>query len=816
MGRLLSRPTAHLRIALAALALGLALAALALVVWLALPLPALPAGGEVAPAVQVFARRGRLLYESLEGQAGVARPVPLDALSLYLQQATIATEDAGFFQNPGVDPGAVLRAMVQNLRSGRIETGASTITQQLARMLYFSAEERAGRSLVRKLKEAALALRLTRSFPKDAILEAYLNRVYYGGMAYGAEAAAQVYFGKPARDLDLAEAAMLAGLPQAPAAYNPLLHPEAAAARQAVVLDLMVQAGAITPAQAAQARAERLRFAPAAFPILAPHFVMYVREVLERELGPDLPAGLRVTTTLDLDLQRAAEAVVRRHLAALEDRQVGNAALVALDPHTGEVLVLVGSADYFDAERDGAVNVALALRQPGSAIKPITYAAALARGFTPATTIYDTRTVLTTRHGEPYTPKNYDRVYHGPVTLRQALGSSYNMPAVKVLAQVGLGTVLDLARDMGLTTFGDAERYDLSLTLGGGEVRLLELTAAYSVLAAGGVYREPVALLRVEDAAGRVLFRRDGPQGERRALSPQVAYLITDILADQGARLPAFGEDNPLRLTRPAAAKTGTTQDFRDNWTVGYTPDLVAGVWVGNADNRAMREVSGITGAGPIWHDFMEEALRGSAARRFPVPDGIISAEVCDPWGLRPGPWCPSRRVEQFIAGTEPAEVEQVYRAVPLCLATGELAGPECPGPVVQRVYEYLPEEAALWARDQGLPPPPELPDGRRGAEGLAVRLVRPDPGATVLLTDEIPREHQRLELEAWASGPAPIDRVEFYDGPEVLAVVWEAPYRLAWPVAPGRHAFRAVAHDAAGVRSESAVAPVTVVAARP
>ena len=518
-----------------------------------------------APSTRILDRHGRLLYEIMDPHAGHHNPLTLDQIPLACQQATIATEDANFYSNPGVDLGGILRAAWINLRGGEVLAGGSTITQQLTRNLLLDPQERAQRTLKRKLRESILAWRIARRYDKNDVLTLYLNETYYGNLAYGIEAAANTYFGKPASDLDLAECALLAGLPQSPALYDPLVNLQAARARQTVVLDLMRKQGYVNEEQARLAAAERLHFAAVPFPIEAPHFVMLVRAWLEREYGLETmyQRGLVVTTTLDLDWQHTAQAVVRNRLAQLQepplekeqpDKNVHNAALVALDPHSGEIIALLGSPNYFDAQIDGAVNAALALRQPGSAIKPITYAAAFdpnqPNPLTPGSAILDVRTSFLTREGLPYVPVNYDHRYHGPVSAREALASSYNLPAVKVLDKVGVETMTVLARRMGITTFDDppdprnaAEgqgRFGLALTLGGGEVRLLELIAAYAAFANGGWRVEPVAVLEVTDAQGRRLYRAR-EQEKQAVLSPQVAYLINHVLSDNQARTPAFG-----------------------------------------------------------------------------------------------------------------------------------------------------------------------------------------------------------------------------------------------------------------------------------
>ncbi len=812
------------RLALAGIvALVLAAAALAVALYFA-PLPADPTDRLSGDATKIYDRHGRLLYE-LAGPAGSHTYAHLEEISPALRKATVATEDASFFDNPGVDFWAAIRALLQNLREGKLVSGGSTISQQLARNLYLSPDERSSPSLWRKLRETLLAIRLNRQLSKDDILELYLNQVYYGNLAYGAEAAARTYFGKPARDLDLAEAALLAGLPQSPSAYDPFLHRAAARERQRTVLSRMVAAGYIDEAEADAASREPLVFNSTPFPIEAPHFVVYVQALLEEMLGRERveKGGLRVYTTLDLDMQAAAEATARRHVEELGDRNVSNAALVALDPSSGQILAMLGSVDYFDEKIDGAVNVAISPRQPGSAIKPILYAAALGMGLTPATPIYDVHTAFTTRQGELFVPNNYDGLFHGIVPLRIALASSFNVPAVRVLRQVGLERFLNLASALGISTFGNRDRFDLSLTLGGGEVTLLDLTSAYAAFASGGLRRDPVAILRVEDASGNVLHEWQ-PAPDQQVLSPQVAYLITDILSDEQARVPGFGWASPLDLSRPAAAKTGTTTDWRDNWTVGYTPDLVTGVWVGNADNQPMRNVSGITGAAPIWHDFMEQALKAAAPREFPRPDGLVQEEVCSPMGGRPGPWCQDRRLELFIAGTEPQEVDDYYRPLQICAPTGEVATAACPpDQVVQRVFEFPPAEVIPWARASGVALPP-LPPYREGPSPLAatpgsdessaafaVRLVSPDPELVLRISDELPRESQALGVEALTSGPVAASEVQLYDNGRLLATIDEPPFRVTWPLEEGQHQFQASAFDSQGTRVDSETVSVTV-----
>ncbi len=815
------------------------------------------------PSTKIYDRHGRLLYEIIGSHAGKHTPVSLDEIPFYLRQATIATEDASFYTNPGVDAKAILRAIMINLRGGEVLSGGSTITQQLARNVLLPPEERTQRTLTRKLRETILAWRLARTYSKDEILALYLNETYYGNLAYGVEAAAQAYFGQSAAELDLAECTLLAGLPQSPAFYNPLVDPEAAKERQAVVLDLMVKQGYIDKAQARLAKEEQLHFASVPFPIRAPHFVMHVRRLLEDELGLATleRGGLQVYTTLDLDMQDTARWIVRRRLAQLSerngglpDRNVRNAALVALDPWTGEILAMLGSPDYFNPRIDGAVNVTLATRQPGSSIKPITYAAAFdprrADPYTPATMVNDVRTSFVTKEGDPYVPVNYDHFYRGPVLLRQALASSFNLVAVKVLDHVGLEDMTALARRLGITTLDDSERFGLALTLGGGEVRLLELTAAYAAFANGGHRVEPVAILRVEDSSDfqslpdfGSLNREWRPETSERVLDERVAYLISDILSDDTARISGFGEGSVLKLSRPAAAKTGTTTDWRDNWTIGYTPELVVGVWAGNADNEPMRHVSGVAGAAPIWHDFMEEVLKGRPVQEFAeilrfaqndtMPEGLVRVEVCFLSGKLPSPHCPHRKTELFIAGTEPRQYCTIHRPVRIDVTTGMLATEGCPSEqVVERIYTFLPAEAVEWGRKQGIPQPPteycslhgkSEADTRYTIQGdqspisnlqspISIVMTSPDPFSVFRLSPALPLSEQRIEVAARPAEETVIAELILYVDGEPLATLASPPYRSLWPLTPGVHAFHAEGYDATGRRLTSEPVYVTVI----
>jgi len=667
---------------------------------------------------KIYDLEGDLLYEVMDPHGGRRTYVPLEEISPHLRNATIATEDRDYWLHPGFDPIALARAVYYVVTEREIVSGASTIPQQLARMVLLP-EERFEQTAGRKIKEMVLAAELTRVYSKQTILEIYLNELNYGNRAYGIQAAAETYFHTDAANLTLAQASFLAGLPQLPATYDPFGGGlERALSRQQDVLRLMVKDGYISAEQAEQAAVAmeaHVFEAPDIDIDLAPHFVVYVRRIVEERYGAEAlyrGAGLRIHTTLDPDVQAKAEEAVRTGVADLADRNVTNGALVALDPETGHVLAMVGSAGFNDKSIDGQVNVALRCRQPGSSIKPLTYVASLERDWTPATLFWDVRTEFPDGANPPYVPVNYDRAYHGPVLLRDALANSYNVPAVEALRFVGVDGLLEMASRLGVDSLAHPEAicpeypyerppaYGLALTLGGGEVRLLEMTGAFAAFANQGVLMEPTPILRIEDSRGNVLIDNTTPTG-RQVLSPEHAYLITDILADDQARCAAFRCPSVLELNRPAAAKTGTTDDYRDAWTIGYTPGLVTGVWVGNSDNAPMVEVPGAAGAGPIWHAFMETALADQPAREFERPSGIVEHEICVDSGARPTEHCPERKSEIFAKGQPPLDKDDDwYQMVAIDTLTGLRANEFCPDHVVQRLMlDIVDERGRAWVQ---------------------------------------------------------------------------------------------------------------------
>ncbi len=698
----------------------------------------LPAPGEIVKqtdqqfkTTRIYDRTGTvLLYEIFDPQGGNRTVVPLDRIPANLKNATIALEDRNFWTNPGFDWYGILRAAYTTVRGEQIQ-GASTITQQLVKNVLIPESERMLRdprdisTYNRKAKELILSNEISRRYDKKQILEWYLNANYYGNLAYGVDAAAQAYFGKHVQDLDLAESATLAAIPQYPA-LNPIDEPQEAVKRRDIVLDQMFLQGYITEAETLAAKATKMRVTPKAFDIRAPHFVFYIRRMLEDKYGPETVyrGGLNIITSLDYNVQQIAEQSARDQVNKLQadKRNVSNASIVVIRPSTGEIVAMVGSVDYFNRDIDGQVNVALSPRQPGSSFKIFNYLTAFSQGYTAASVLMDVRTVFDDPGNPPYVPENYDRKYHGPVRLRVALASSFNIPAVKLISEVGAKNVVNTAHRMGINTL-NRESYGLALTLGGGETTLLDMTYANGVLANQGLmtgvpvdpqqkkpgYREldPVGILKITDANNKVLYEFKQPDTQRIVTS-QLSFLMSDILSDNSARTPGFGSNSVLKLSRPAAVKTGTTSDWRDNWTIGYTPDYAVGVWVGNADNSEMEHISGVSGAGPIWHDVMEKIHQTIPVHPFVEPPGMTRVEVCATSGLLPTPFCPERVKELFIAGTEPKTFDNIWQAFRINKRSGKLAT-ACtpPDQVDEKVFPIYPPGAADWVRETNVPQPP-------------------------------------------------------------------------------------------------------------
>lgn len=680
-------------------------------------------------STKILDRKERPIYEVF-GEKN-RELVPLSDISPYLQHATLAVEDSNFYGHKGFSPRGMLRALKNTLFGGELQ-GGSTLTQQVIKNTLLTQE----RTINRKLKEFVLALQLESKYSKDEILQMYLNETPYGGQNYGVLTASKAYFNKHPRDLTLAEAAYIAGLPQSPSIYSYYSSdPSRGLARKDYVLYLMKVRGwlgkdgkrhYITEEEYNKAKNEQLKFERAHSAFLAPHFVFYVKEILAQKYGEEYVegAGLTVITTLDLDVQQMAEKIVKEEVEKAKNLNVGNGAMVVIDPKTGHILAMVGSKDYFaDPEPKGCIsgttgpnscvfdpnlNVTLALRQPGSTIKPITYATMLSKGYTAAFPFLDVPTTFENMAGQKvYKPVNYDGKFRGPMPLRKALGNSINVTAVKALKIVGIPAMMEQARKMGITTFNRPEGYGLALTLGGGETKLLEMTGAFSVFAAQGIFRPPEALLEVRDSEGKILYKWVDNGGER-VLSKEVAFLISDILSDDGARSDVFGAGSLLNIPgHEVAVKTGTTDDKRDNYAIGYTPYVVVGVWVGNNNNEKMNPylASGITGATPIYNRFMKEYIKfyygndpKKQIEKFDPPENVKKVEVDRLTGMLPFE-DRSTRFEWFIKGTEPTAVSDWYQRLEVCKVDGKIANQSCKdaGKTKQKLYIKIKAELPEW-----------------------------------------------------------------------------------------------------------------------
>jgi membrane peptidoglycan carboxypeptidase len=746
----------------------------------------------------VYNRQGSEVMYQWVGE-GRRERVSLDEIPDVVINATIALEDDTFYDNIGVDVPSIIRASRDYVQHGGIVSGASTITQQLVRHVLFDEEYRYERTLQRKLDEALLAIMLTRKMSKDEILELYLNEINYGNRAYGIEAAAQVYFGKSARELELHEAALLAALPQAPGIWNPLNpDPEIRQLivnRQYLVLDLMVDKGYITQQEATAAKQRTLIFAeqrPDICPatgmspvnerepgLLAAHFEVFVQDQLTalfvsryeqegyvREDAEQLAeqviseGGLHVYTTLDLEMQRQASQAAETQVAALRNQyNLTNSAVVVINPPTGEVYAMVGSVNFCDPEIDGQVNVTLAQRQPGSTMKPFTYSSAMEHGWTASSIIWDTNVSIDIPGSGVYTPENYDNRQHGPVHVRDALANSYNIPAIQTMRFIGVDSLLELMHRFGVNSLNrDPSEYGLSLTLGGGDVTLIELTNAYAVFARNGTYVPTTGIRCVVDSDGNILYEyQDGcPRGNetgetryavaapRTVLDSRVAYVINDILSDNVARSPAMGSNSPLNTNFTTAVKTGTTNDFRDNWTVGYTPDLAIGVWSGNSNNDPMNNISGLQGAAPIWRDTMHALYSFGIFPNssFTQPSGLYREDVCRASSLRdPATSCGAFRSEWFFDG-----------GVLIPNAQGQLVPPPLPPPAQQQSSEFG----------------PQLEEVQPGIILTYVRPITPDQ-ANILVAQNpgsVPQKYCLVPVEVLGSVPDAQQQL-FIDAPD-------------------------------------------------
>jgi 1A family penicillin-binding protein len=606
-----------------------------------LPSPTKLNDRQVVESTKIYDRTGEHLLYEIHGEEK-RTSIPLDQMSDIVRAATISAEDQEFYQHHGVQFKAVARAAIYDVLGRNASQGGSTITQQLIKNTVLTNEK----TFTRKVKEVILSVELEQKFSKDEILEMYLNEIPYGSNAYGIQAASQTFFGKDAKDLKLAESAFLASLPKAPTYYSPYgTHQDELKYRQEYILDQMKSLGYISADENKEAKDFDVlaEIRPFQENISAPHFVMYVKEQLVNQYGEKQveEGGMKVYTTLDWDKQQAAEAAVKNGVAAnVAKYKATNAALIAIDPKTGQILAMVGSRDYFDKSIDGNVNVAIRDRQPGSSFKPYVYATAFKKGYTPDTVVFDTETNFGTKE-KPYTPLDYDGKFRGPVKMKDALAMSLNIPAVKTLYLAGVQNSINTAKSMGITTLNNPSSYGLALVLGGGEVKLVDHVSAFGTFATAGVRHDKTAILKILDGQANVLQEYKNSPGEK-VLDTEVCAKIDGILSDNSLRAPIFGSNTPLRFDgRPVAAKTGTTNEWRDAWTVGYTPGLVAGVWAGNNNNSPMAAgADGVFTAAPIWRDFMDRALVNTAIEKFPeatnektgkpILDGAVNGEQKD------------------------------------------------------------------------------------------------------------------------------------------------------------------------------------------
>ncbi|HRY90980.1 MAG TPA: penicillin-binding protein 1C [Candidatus Gracilibacteria bacterium] len=816
-----------------------------------LPLPDALKGLADLPTTKIFDRNGVLLYEVLRPDLGKVTPIKFNQIPKDFINATLAAEDINYYSHPGIDIWAIGRAIFFNVREQRVVSGASTITQQLVRNMMGTPHNARGepreRNLWDKVQEAMYAVRLNNLYNKDQILELYLNRIYYGNMAYGSQSAALDYFGQNLYDLDLAQLAFLAGLPQSPSYYNPFVNFDNAKKRQAYVLEQMAKYSFITTDQVKSAKAEPLRLRPNKYKMKAPHFVHYVMNQIEETYGEEslLSEGLIITTTLDYNLEMQAEQIIKRQIDRLHKNNVNNGALLALDVKTGQILTWVGSADYFDQDIDGAVDMVTALRQPGSSIKPLTYLLAFEKGYTPATVIYDIPTQFNTESGT-YAPKNYDLDYHGPVRARVALASSYNIPAVKTLEYIGVPRFISFLKTVGINTLtAQPDFYGLALTLGGGEVKVIDMANAFNTIANYGYFKQNSAILEIKNSKNETLFKWAPPE-QHFVLGKNGqahAYQIIDILKDPLARLPGFGEGSVLEISHEAAVKTGTTRNFRDNWTIGFTPQILTAVWVGNADASPMQNVSGVDGAAPIWADFMESALQFKPKLSFPVPKGMVNMEICAISGLLPTENCQERVYEWFAADERPKESDNYYQKVWIDKKNGMIIPDTCiseqnAASFEQKTIIAYPAELQQWATSKGLQMPQISPCALSSAYPSAytkdtsatskpttaapkwqssgytndypveehppsIVIQNPINNDEYLVDSLLPLESQKIPIRVVV--PLQAVKVEYFIDDKKIGERSSAPYTLLWLPQKGKHVLKVTALLSTGALPESA-----------
>lgn len=733
---------------------------------------------QIAQSTTIYDRTGETILYEIHGNEKRTL-VKLEDIPDHLKWATISIEDKNFYEHGGFSVWAIFRTAVTNILFGK-KAGGSTLTQQFIKNSVLTNEK----TYTRKIKELILAYRVEKKFSKDEILQMYFNEIPYGSTAYGVEAASQRYFGKKIQNINIAESAILAALPQAPSRYSPYgSNKNLLIDRQHYILDLMVKYGHIEKEVAMVAKGMEVNFKEQSNNILAPHFVMYIKEALSEKYGEKMveQGGLKITTTLDLYKQKIAEEIITERAEANEENYgATNASLVSIDPKNGQILVMVGSRDYFNDDIDGQVNITTSLRQPGSSMKPLIYAASFIKGYTPETVLYDVVTNFS-NNNKPYEPHNYDNEEHGPVTIRKALAGSLNIPAVKAIYLAGINNVLDIAEDLGYTSLGDRKRFGLSLVLGGGEVQLLEHTNAFSAFAREGKIHPIVSILKIEDKDGKIIeeWKKDK---EKKVLSPEIARAINDILSDNSARAYTFGENNWLTLgDRPVATKTGTTNDYRDAWTIGYTPSIVTGVWVGNNDNSEMkRGAAGGAVAAPIWNQYMRKILGDTPIEFFrkyekeetgkPVLDGQIGGDVKVKIDIASGLLATEYTPEVFIK-------EVIYRedhSILYYVDKDNPRGDKPKNPDKDPQFHLWEDSIIRWAEEKDFTsskPPTEYDNVHNPANRPTLSILAPVNNQTIIDSSLV----SRIE----ASAPRGIGRVEYYIDNNLMYVSTSFPFEL-------------------------------------
>lgn len=767
-----------------------------------LPTPGKIKARQIAESTKIYDRSGNILYDIFGKQKRTV--IKFSGMPQDVKDAVVATEDQNFYHHHGVDFRGIFRAAIRTISGKRLE-GGSTITQQFVKNALLSPE----RTITRKIKEVILALEIEALYSKEQILEFYLNEIPFGSNNYGIEAAATTFLGKKAKDLSLAECAVLAALPQAPTYYSPYgNHADELLLRKNWVLKRMREEGYITSEEEEAAKTEEITFIARRENIIAPHFVFYIREILAEKYGDRMveEGGLQVISSLDLKKQKLAEKTVSE-ASHLSRYGASNAALVAVDPKTGDILAMVGSKDYFDIENDGNVNVTLSKRQPGSSFKPIVYATGLKGKWAPGSTLWD----LKTNFGN-YSPSNYDRSQRGPVSVRQALGGSLNIPAVKMLSLAGLNESIKTAKDMGITTLTDPDRYGLSLVLGGGEVKLLELTGAFSVFANNGKKFSINPILKVENSKGKILEEKKKPKG-RQVLKSEIAYQITSILTDNSARSTTFGSRSQIYIPGySVAAKTGTTDEFRDAWTIGYTPQIAIGVWAGNNNNSSMKKgAAGVNVAGPIWNKYMRSMLKNYGRQSFKKPRGLKTVRVDKLSGKLPDK-STDTRTDLYASWQIPKEKGGTVK-LEICSIVNKIATDACPpNKVVEKTYSDVHSEkpnnpawerpVRAWLKAHGIDnlPPSENDKNALDKVRPQVTFYAPSNGDNVAGS---------YLIKATTSSTYGVKKVEFFADGVAIGTDYSAPYQIGYDfnqLSKNSHKLKIKVVDNQGLTDEDSV----------